>query len=311
MKERSRLRAAVSASRVDLLLLLVALFWGASYLAAKTLLPFSSFQALLGVRFSISAVIMLAIWAFRKKAFSKTDLQLGSLYGLMVVIIMLFETNGIKITSATNAGLIISLTIIFTPIIESAWRRSWLPKPFFYAATAAVIGVGLLVSGNGFKSPNLGDALMLIAAVLRAGATASQGMLSKSKQGDSFNITTIQVAFIGLVYLLSDVNGAVVAVQSYGPREWLILGFLSVFCTVFGFVGLLWAIRRTSASRASLLNSTEPIWAVIVAVLIGGETLAWLSVIGAIVIIGSTYIGQGIELRYRAAEALSGPNRQS
>ncbi|MEN9955176.1 MAG: hypothetical protein RLZZ41_840, partial [Actinomycetota bacterium] len=51
--------------------------------------------------------------------------------------------------------------------------------------------------------------------------------------------------------------------------------------------------------RSSLLLATEPIWAVVIAVIFGGETLALLGIIGAAVIIISTYIGQGIETRHR------------
>jgi hypothetical protein len=38
---------------------------------------------------------------------------------------------------------------------------------------------------------------------------------------------------------------------------------------------------------------------VFIAVWFGGETLALIGILGAIVIIVSTYIGQGIESRYR------------
>ena len=36
-----------------------------------------------------------------------------------------------------------------------------------------------------------------------------------------------------------------------------------------------------------------------IAVLFGGETLALLGIVGAVVIIASTYVGQGIETRHR------------
>jgi drug/metabolite transporter (DMT)-like permease len=37
----------------------------------------------------------------------------------------------------------------------------------------------------------------------------------------------------------------------------------------------------------------------VIAVLFGGETLALLGILGAVVIIASTYVGQGIETRHR------------
>ncbi len=46
-----------------------------------------------------------------------------------------------------------------------------------------------------------------------------------------------------------------------GPRAWAGLLFLSVFCTLFAFFVQMWAVRRTSPSRVSLLLGTEPLWA--------------------------------------------------
>jgi drug/metabolite transporter (DMT)-like permease len=64
--------------------------------------------------------------------------------------VLSLETFGVAHTSATNAGLIISLTVVFTPVLSDAWSRTWLPGPFFVAAVSAVVGVGLLVSGTDF-----------------------------------------------------------------------------------------------------------------------------------------------------------------
>ena len=62
----------------------------------------------------------------------------------------------------------------------------------------------------------------------------------------------------------------------------------------------MWAIRKTSSSRASLLLGTEPVWAVVVGLTLGGEKLLLLGFIGAALIIGSTYVGQEIELKSRS-----------
>jgi drug/metabolite transporter (DMT)-like permease len=48
-----------------------------------------------------------------------------------------------------------------------------------------------------------------------------------------------------------------------------------------------------------LLLGTEPVWAVVVGVSIGGESLALLGVFGAALIIGSSYFGQKIESEHR------------
>jgi drug/metabolite transporter (DMT)-like permease len=283
------------------LLLATAIFWGGSYLAAKDLTEHASVNSILAFRFTAAAIIMTLIVLARGNKFSKADWQLGALYGVAVGTIMQIETNGIKLTSATNAGLIISLTIIFTPILESIWSRSWLPRKFFIAAVGAIVGVALLVSGNGFKEPNFGDLLMLGAAVLRAITTTAQGKLAEGRKVSSFNVTVVQLTVCGLSYLAIDFGGTVNLITEFETAQWLNMAFLVLLCTVFGFVALQYGILRTSPSRASLLLSTEPIWAVLTATVFGGEQLFFVGFIGAALIIGCSYWGLGIEKRYRLA----------
>jgi drug/metabolite transporter (DMT)-like permease len=287
--------------KVDVLLLATAIFWGGSYLAAKDLTEHASVNSILAFRFTAAAIIMTLIVLARGNKFSKADWQLGALYGVAVGTIMQIETNGIKLTSATNAGLIISLTIIFTPILESIWSRSWLPRKFFIAAVGAIVGVALLVSGNGFKEPNFGDLLMLGAAVLRAITTTAQGKLAEGRKVSSFNVTVVQLTVCGLSYLAIDFGGTVNLITEFETAQWLNMAFLVLLCTVFGFVALQYGILRTSPSRASLLLSTEPIWAVLTATVFGGEQLFFVGFIGAALIIGCSYWGLGIEKRYRLA----------
>ena len=288
-------------SKVDVLLLATAIFWGGSYLAAKDLTEHASVNSILAFRFTAAAIIMTLIVLARGNKFSKADWQLGALYGVAVGTIMQIETNGIKLTSATNAGLIISLTIIFTPILESIWSRSWLPRKFFIAAVGAIVGVALLVSGNGFKEPNFGDLLMLGAAVLRAITTTAQGKLAEGRKVSSFNVTVVQLTVCGLSYLAIDFGGTVKLITEFETAQWLNMAFLVLLCTVFGFVALQYGILRTSPSRASLLLSTEPIWAVLTATVFGGEQLFFVGFIGAALIIGCSYWGLGIEKRHRLA----------
>ena len=287
--------------KVDVLLLATAIFWGGSYLAAKDLTEHASVNSILAFRFTAAAVIMTLIVLARGNKFSRADWALGALYGVAVGTIMQIETNGIKLTSATNAGLIISLTIIFTPILESLWSRSWLPRKFFIAAVGAIVGVALLVSGNGFKEPNLGYALMLGAAILRAITTTAQGKLAEGRKVSSFNVTVVQLSVCGLSYLALDFGGTVKLVTEFETQQWLNMAFLVLLCTVFGFVALQYGILRTSPSRASLLLSTEPIWAVLTATVFGGEQLFFVGFIGAALIIGCSYWGLGIENRHRLA----------
>jgi len=301
----NRLGGFTKSAQVDIVLIGAAFVWGASYLAAKELTAAGSLWGMMALRFTAAAAILFLIRAYKPQRFSKADILIGTAVGVGLAVVMTFETNGIALTSATNAGLIISLSIIFTPILEGLARKFWLPKNFFIAAVGAVIGVGFLVGGNGLQAPNWGDALMFGAAILRALYQVSQGSLTSGKKLSTINLTIFQTLSAGLIFFVVDAPGTVQAALTYAPAEWLLLGFLVLLCTVYGFFAMMWGIRRTSASRIALLQGTEPIWAVFVAILFGGEHLTGFGIIGALLIIGSGYWGLGIEASAREARGLA------
>lgn len=285
--------------KVDLALLLVAALWGASYLSAKTLTEHAPVLTVLSLRFIVTSLAMAIIWAIKHERFTRIELALGIGLGSTQALILYLETAGVARTSATNAGLIISLAIIFTPIFESIASKNWLPRPFFVATVVAVVGVALLVSDKGFATPGLGDWLMLAAALIRALHVTAMGHLTSGRKLSSVSMTLLQSLTCGVIYSLFSFTGIKRALSEFDSGLWLNLLFLSLLCGAFAFLVTLWAIRKTSSSRASLLLGTEPVWAVVVGISIGGEQLAILGVIGAILIIGSSYFGQRIESEHR------------
>ena len=304
--------ALVRRYRVDLVLLLVAVVWGGSYLSAKVLTEQASVSAVLSLRFLVAALALLIVWLVRRERLpSRRALGVGLLLGATQASILWLETQGVAITSATNAGLIISLTIILTPILESVAARRWLPRPFFVAAVVAVVGVALLVSGNGFAEPNLGDLLILAAALVRALHVTMMGRLTLGRSDSTITLTLLQAIVGAVVFTAFDVPGLVAAVTSFTLAAWIGVLYLGLACSVFAFLAQMWAIRRTSAARASLLMGTEPVWAVVVGVSLGSETLGLLGALGAALIIAGTFWGQRIEAAHRSrgprAASVSGP----
>lgn len=291
--------AKVRAREVDIALIVVAALWGASYLSAKTLTEHAPVLTVLSLRFISTSLAMALIWSIKRDRFTRPEVLLGIGLGTSQGLILFCETTGVSKTSATNAGLIISLAIIFTPIFESIAAKNWLPRPFFVATVVAVVGVALLVSDKGFAAPGLGDWLMLAAALFRALHVTAMGHLTKAKSYSSVTITLLQSLTCAVMYSVFSIEGIKGAVSTFDTDLWLDLAFLSLLCGAFAFLVTLWAIRRTSSSRASLLLGTEPVWAVIVGISLGGERLALLGFVGAAMIIGSSYFGQRIETAHR------------
>ncbi|MFE5805632.1 DMT family transporter [Streptomyces sp. NPDC056491] len=281
----------------DLPVLAVAVVWGGSYLAAKGITTTHTVVAVLVLRFAlVLPVLVVAGWA-RLRALSPAQLRGAGLLGLVLGGIFLLETYGVVHTSATNAGLIISLTMIFTPLAEAAVRKRAPSAGFLGAAAVSVLGVVLLTQGAGFTAPSLGDLLILGAALARTLHVLLMARIEAVQDADSLSLTTVQLGAAVLVFaLLASVPGTGdspwAAAADFGPAEWAGLAFLSVFCTLFAFFVQMWAVRRTSPSRVSLLLGTEPLWAAVAGIAIGGEETGLLGYAGALLVLVGTAWGR-------------------
>lgn len=271
--------------RIDLLLLLVAIVWGSSYLAAKTATASTPVLTVLFVRYAISAVALLLF----VRRISGKELRIGGVLGLTQAAVLILETYGVTHTSAANAGLIISLTLVLTPLLD----RRRLPPRFYLAAASCVVAVGLLMSSHGLHVPGVGDLLMLAAAVVRAGHVALVGRLATDLR--PLQLTTVQTLLGTALFAVPAVHH-LPAIPAVG---WLQMAYLALFCSVFAFLVQTWAVQRTSASRASLLLGTEPIWAVAIGIGLGSEHLTITAVFGAVLLLTGTTWGQSIERKAR------------
>jgi drug/metabolite transporter (DMT)-like permease len=286
--------------RTDLVLVLVAAVWGSSYLAAKVAASAAPVVIVLFLRYALSAVVCAALLVARPQgaAATRDERRVGGVLGLTQAAVLVLETYGVAHTSAANAGLIISLTIVLTPVMDGASRSTRLPPRFFAAAGVCVLGVALLVSATGLRAPSGGDLLMLCAAVVRAAHVSLLGRLTVGRSVRPLQVTMIQAA-VGTLVL--GVAGAwrLPAIAHLTASTWAVLAYLALACSVFAFLAQTWAVQRTSASRASLLLGTEPVWAVAVGIALGGEHLTLLASIGALLVVGGAYGGQRVERRQR------------
>ncbi|MFI5684362.1 DMT family transporter [Streptomyces sp. NPDC051636] len=277
----------------DLPVLLVAVVWGASYLAAKDITTARTVIAVLVLRFALVLPVLAVVGRRSLRALTAAQWRGAALLGLILSGIFLLETYGVVHTSATNAGLIISLTMIFTPLAEAAVTRTRPARAFLGAAALSVLGVVLLTQGGGFTSPSAGDLLMLLAALARTLHVLAMSRVRAVQGADALPLTAVQLGTAVAVFAaLSAGTGPApwVTAADFGAREWAGLLFLSALCTLFAFFVQMWAVRRTSPSRVSLLLGTEPLWAAGAGIALGGERLGALGLVGgALVLVGTAW----------------------
>jgi drug/metabolite transporter (DMT)-like permease len=293
--------------RTDAVLLLVAIVWGSSYLTAKSATAALPVLLVLFGRYALSALGCVGILAGQRQlSATREELRLGTVLGLTQASILVLETYGVAHTASANAGLIISLTIVLTPMVDMLGRPDRLPPAFFGAALVCVVAVGLLMAGNGFHALHSGDLLMFAAAVVRAGHVSLVGRLTSGRDVRPMRITTVQTVVGTVVFLAASVN-TLPQLTHASALTWFQLAYLALLCSVFAFVAQTWAVRHTSASRASLLLGTEPVWAVAVGVGLGGDRFTPATGAGAALMLAGTWWGQRVEQRHRTGSSATPP----
>ncbi|WP_406091843.1 DMT family transporter [Kitasatospora purpeofusca] len=290
----------------DLPVLLVAVVWGSSFLAVQRVAEPDTVVAMLVLRFGL-VLPVLGLFAWRAlRRLRRAEWLGGAALGLVLGAIFLLETFGAVHTSATNAGLIISLTIVFTPLAESALSRTPLPRPFLAAAGLAVVGIALLTGEGGLRAPSAGDLLVLGAAVVRTVNVLATARVKAIRETDTLAVTWVQLATATLVFaavapFVGPPPWTVAA--AYGPAQWGWLLHLTLLCTLFAFFVQMWAVRTTSPSRVSLLLGTEPLWAAVFGITLAGNHLGPLALLGgALVLVGTEWGRRTASVPRREAE---------
>lgn len=275
----------------------IAVAWGASYPLAKGALVFAPVLVLLFYRFLITCVVMMTVARRELKSLTFGDYARAVLLGAILFAIFITETYGVSATSATNATLIISLCVIFTPILDNGLSGRLPPAGVLAGAFVSCCGVAFL-SGS-ISSFAWGDFLVLAAAVLRAVMVVSTKRLLSGRSMSSAALTALQAStVVGLVAgcLLANGDAAKLSVGMV-PSFWAAVIFLSLICTVAAFYIQNAAVRRSSPTRVTLLMGTEPLFGCLMAQFLLSEPLTPAIVTGAAMIIAGTFAGIVFEQR--------------
>lgn len=204
--------------RTDLCLLAVAAVWGSSYLSTKEIATAQTVFVLLVVRFAVAATVLAAVVCRRLPGLTRAEVVAGVVGGGLLAAVCVAETYGVTMTSASNAGLIMALTIVATP----AMQRQRVGHRFYLAAMLAVIGCGLLTQSGGLTVPRTGDIVMVMAALLRAVHVTVMARFSDGRGIDSARTTLVQlvtVAAVASALCAASGQSVVATTAAYGPPE--------------------------------------------------------------------------------------------
>ncbi|WP_407309983.1 DMT family transporter [Pseudomonas sp. nanlin1] len=274
----------------DLMLLAVAVVWGTSYGVVKSALFFYPVLGLLALRFGITFLLLSpALLSLRDLPRAKLLQLLGT--GVLLLSVFLCETFGLLHTTATNAAFLISLCVMLTPLVEWLWLKRQ-PTPMEWCAVG-LSGLGaVLLSGDGKWIFNWGDALILLAALIRALQVCLLKSVTTSTHLPALTVTAVQAGVVTVgslllvfIFVPSPLQ-TLIAMENSGAF-WGYVVYLVLACTLFAFFAQNYAIKRSSPTRVALLMGSEPLFGGLFAMFWLGESVSYVGWLGGGLIVAA------------------------
>ncbi len=273
------------------LLVIITFIWGSTFIVVKNAIVHIPPFVFVSFRFIIAAILLIPFLIRRGERFSSTEILKSILTGTALFGGYTFQTFGLLYTTASKSAFITSLSVVLVPFVSYLIFRRKPGTREIVALGLAVVGLYQLILGPHFKfeGVNLGDILTFFCALSFALHISLTGHFTKSVNIESFTFN--QFLFVGVIaYIFSLMFGEKITGLSGNPL--LALLFIGVFATAFAFVGQTWAQRYIKDTQAALIFSLEPVFAVVFAVLFGGEILTASQIIGGSLIIGGILISE-------------------
>lgn len=260
----------------------VCALWGTTFVVVKHAIEEVPPFEFLAIRFGIAFLALVAVFP-RQALRAKTALPAGLLAGCALAAGYGFQTTGLQLTSATNAGYVTGLFVVLAPIIGAIVLRRFPPVSQWLAVAFAFAGLSLLTLGPGF-TVGRGDVLVLGCAASFAVHIVLLGRFSPLYDPRQLAIVQLAVAAAGFL-LISLATEVQVPVES--ASVWWALLLTSIGASAIAFLAQTWAQIHLDPTQTAVTLTSEPVFAGLAGFVLLGERLTARGWLGATLILGA------------------------
>jgi drug/metabolite transporter (DMT)-like permease len=271
-------------AKAELLLLLITLIWGSTFVVVKEALSDASPLAFVALRFFAAGILLFVLARGRLE---RENLLPGLVLGVFLGAGYLCETTGLVYTTASKVAFITGFSVILVPVIL-VLRGARLHPAAAAGAVLGLAGLYFLVMPSGLAGINRGDVLALIASVSFALHIVLVGHYARLS---FLHLVSVQVLLVGVAALSALPLSGGFAVH-WTPRLAVALTITSLLATAFAFAGQSWAQRYTPAAHTALIFALEPAFAAVASRLIIGERLGGKVLLGSVLTLGGMVISE-------------------
>lgn len=275
----------------DLLLVFAAAIWGFAFLFQKSAMAHVGPVLFVAAR-ALVASVALAPLAWREMhepgAGWGRVAPAASWAGLVFFIAAVLQQWGIVTATVTNTGFLTALYVVITPFI--AWGLIGKPpSPFVWAAVGLSFAGTWLLGGGTLAAFSPGDALVALSAFFWALHIVLVGRAGPL--GRPVTFTMVQFAAVGLAGAALAPLVETVSIVKLGDA-WIEIAYVGLLSSALTFTMFSIALRYTAPTEATILVSTETLFAAFGAWWLLGERLAPIGWLGAGLIFTATLLVQ-------------------
>jgi drug/metabolite transporter (DMT)-like permease len=273
------------------LVLFATVVWGSQYILIKqgaAAVPPFFFQ---GMR-HVVAFLGFTPWLGRLRKMNRITFVASLVSAFTLFILIAFLTIGLGLTTSNKGAFMATMYVVFTPFVGLVMLKSKIKATHLIGIAIAVAGMAIMLFGNGTGSNaelafNIGDVLVLIGAFFNAIQIV---LLEKyTNKVDTMLFVLTQMAMLAAFNFGTSfvVQESLAWMSMPGPNmvaTWLNWLYLGIVASTVTLVIQTWAQKTIDSTRAALLYSLEPVFAIFFGVTFGNEPLYAAFIIGGMLI---------------------------
>jgi len=258
-----------------LILTLVTLIWGSTFVVVKGALENFPPSLLMLLRFALGALVFLPLLPR-----SRGSWRAGFELGFWAFLGYATQTIGLLYTTAGRSAFITALSVVLVPLIAGLLGRRVRPLVWL-GALASFVGVGLLAYDG--SPPNAGDFWTLVTAITYA--LYILALERHARDHDPLVLTFTQLVWLTVLVAGWALLSGDLAQLTTTPVPWTAVLYLTIAATALTTWLMAVGQRDVSAPEAAIVYSMEPVWAALFAYAVLGERLGLQGWLGGLLVV--------------------------
>ena len=261
---------------------------------------------ILFLRFTLAAILLAALMAARRVALRSSDsfprgttlLKLIGMGAVGYVGQAFSYLTALKYASPGLVALLLYLYPIIVMLLSALFLSERITRPKIAAVVLALIGLALTVGPEGGQV--IGIVLAIAAAVIYSVyIIVGTGVM---KEVSAIQSSTVIFASAGAA------SGALMLIDGphlpATPAGWAVIGGIVLIATILAVVTFMAGLERIGPTNAAMLSTLEPVVSVLLSVLLLGESLHPITLVGGALILIAVIVLTRSEMRAPAENAV-------